>query len=421
MTLERWLRYIESVHFRSIDLALDRVSTVMLRVLPNGPGFCSISVAGTNGKGSAVEVLTSILRQTGVRVGTYTSPHLVNYTERIRIDGHEVDEKELCAAFARIEEERRETPLTYFEFGTLAALVIFEERGIDVAVLEVGMGGRLDAVNAVDAGAALITSISIDHEHWLGKDRHSIAIEKAAIFRPNKPAVCADPDPPAAIREHANSIGADFYQLGRDYDMIESGSGWQWSGPKGRFGSLRLPMEGKFQANNVAGALMVLTCIDQIVQINQEQICKGLSSLRLRGRFEIMEGPPQIVLDVAHNMAAIRVLYENLKKHVCPGRTFAVCGMLKDKPARAIGELLNPLIDEWHVGTIHDPRGRSAEELAVEISATSSSPVSSHDSVLSAFRAARCAANSTDRVLVFGSFHTVGDIIRALEGDGVLY
>ena len=414
--LEKWLGHIETVHFRSIDMRLDRISRVLQRVLPDGPGFRSISVAGTNGKGTAVEALSSILLECGKRVGTYTSPHLIRYTERVRVDGIEVSEAELCSVFARIENLRGSTPLTYFEFGTLAALLVFEERGVEIAVLEVGMGGRLDAVNLVDAEAALITSISLDHEHWLGSDRESIAFEKAGIFRSGRPAICADPDPPRAVAACATQIGANLYQLGKDFEIHMNPAGWEWTGPEGRI-DLPEQVVRECHANNLAGVLMTLKCLGHLVPVDGDRIRRGLSSVRMRGRCEVIPGSPLIVLDVAHNMAAFRVLNDELKSQRISGRTFAVCGMLKDKPAREMAELLDGVIDEWHVGTIRDPRGHTSRELADEISSSIGKLVSTHDSVLSAFRAVQRAAGTPDRIVVFGSFHTVGDIIRGLEGD----
>jgi dihydrofolate synthase/folylpolyglutamate synthase len=268
----------------------------------------------------------------------------------------------------------------------------------------------------VDACAALITSISLDHQSWLGEDRESIAAEKAGIFRPGAPAICADPDPPAAIGAHARRVGADLKQLGRDFEMRRNDGGWEWEASGIRF-SLPGMHERGLQPDNIAGALMALVCLGGAINIDQEQILRGLSALSLRGRFEILPGRPQIILDVAHNPAAIRALRRGLRSHACSGRTLAVCGMLKDKAAKTMAAMLDPIVDEWRVGTIHDPRGRSAEDLGAEISASSGKPLFRHESVLSAFEAARRAADPADRILVFGSFHTVGDIIRVLEGE----
>jgi dihydrofolate synthase/folylpolyglutamate synthase len=419
MTLDQWLRHIELVHFRSMDLQLDRVSAVLKRLLPDGPGFDAINVAGTNGKGSAVEIITAVLCEIDMCVGTYTSPHLVNYAERIRVDGKEAGESAVCSAFEAIERARGDTPLTYFEFGTLAALFIFQRRGVSLAVLEVGMGGRLDAVNAVNADVALVTSVALDHEHWLGVDRECIAVEKAGIFRPGRPAICADPEPPRAISKCARKVGAELYQLGTDFRMEKDEGGWRWVGPEHSISGLLAPaLIGSFQSNNIAGAIMALMSVKPPLRITAEQLRSALASVRMRGRFELIEGSPEIVLDVAHNMAAISGLRNNLADRPCPGRTLAVCGMLKDKPVRAMSHLLGPVVDEWHIGSIHDARGCSAKEMAREMEAGASIPVSTHDSVVSAFKAAQRAANPDDRIVVFGSFYTVGDIIRVLENNG---
>lgn len=417
MTLERWLSHIQAVHYRSIDLQLDRVRRVLDRLLPNGPAFRSISVAGTNGKGTAVEALGRMLMAADNRVGCYTSPHLVRYNERVRIDAEETSDAELCSAFTEIERLRQDVPLTYFEFGTLAALLVFERSGVDIAVLEVGMGGRLDAVNAVDASAALITSISIDHEAWLGADRESIAIEKAGIFRRGRPAVCADPEPPAAVSRCAESAGAILYQLGRDFEIHEQGENWVWSGPRGNIDLAGLSLR-EHQARSVAGALMVLQSLDQLVPVDARQTLAGLRAMHIRGRCEVVPGNPRIILDVAHNLAALEVLRDQLVAEPIHGRTLAVCGMLQDKPVEAMADLLDPVVDQWFTGTIDDARGCSSKELGRAISGSSPKPLACHDSVLAAFRAAQRAAHAEDRIVVFGSFHTVGDILRALEGDG---
>ena len=421
-TFTQWLRHIESVHFRSIDLTLERVREVLQRLLPQGPSYSVIAVAGTNGKGSAVEMLTAIYAQTDLLVGTYTSPHLVSYTERVQVNRQAVAESEFCAAFEKIERARTDIPLTYFEFGTLAALLIFERRGVRIAFLEVGMGGRLDAVNAVDPSASLITSVAIDHEPWLGSDRETIAAEKAGIMRPLRPFICAEPNPPAVIARQAAEIGATLYQLEQHFSYISHGNLWSWIGPGVEFERLPIPqMIGPYQLQNAAGALMVVTALRQSAKVSHSQISHGLSSARLHGRFEVIQEKPMIVLDVAHNLAAVEQLRVNLEAYSVAGRTLAVCGMLKDKPAAEIAVLLNPLIDVWYLGSVMDPRGCSAEELAMSIRTKATKPVLTHDSVLSAYHAACKQVTPLDRILVFGSFHTVGDIMRFLKPDSVVH
>ena len=419
-SLAQWLTYIESVHFRSIDLALDRFEAVLQELIPQGLHFNAISVAGTNGKGSAVEMLTAILCQTGFCVGTYTSPHLVTYAERIKVNQQVVSEFELCSAFETIEQMRCDVPLTYFEFGTLAALLIFQRRGVQIALLEVGMGGRLDAVNAVDSCAALITSVAIDHQHWLGRDREAIAAEKAGILRAGCPAICADPDTPAAIIKHAEQIGAKLYRIGEHFSYTSYGGTWDWIGPEDRFSRLPRPrMIGEFQLQNASGVVMVAMATKSLLLITEQQLRAGLSSAGLRGRFEVIEGDPLIILDVAHNVAAIAQLRRNLSTRPVKGRTLAVCGMLKDKPVAQMVTQLNDVVDAWYVGTIADSRGCSAEQLAAVIKAKTKNRVYTHASVQTAFGAAHEQSAPNDRILVFGSFHTVGDIIRALEMNSV--
>ncbi|MDJ0956302.1 MAG: Mur ligase family protein, partial [Arenicellales bacterium] len=267
-SLGQWLAYIESVHFRSIDLTLDRLEAVLHKILPDGLEYKVISVAGTNGKGSAVEMLTAIFSQAGFHVGTYTSPHLVSYAERIQVDRQMVSEAELCWAFETIEDARSDIPLTYFEFGTLAALLLFKQKGVQIAVLEVGMGGRLDAVNAVDSCATLITSVAIDHQLWLGADRESIAAEKAGIIRGGCPAVCSDPDTPDAVVEFATKAGASLYRIGEHFSYMDHGFSWDWIGPEDSYYGLpNLPLAGAFQLQNAAGVVMVVMALKKLIQV----------------------------------------------------------------------------------------------------------------------------------------------------------
>lgn len=421
-TLAQWLAHIESVHFRSVDLTLDRVNAVLQRVLPDGPGYMVITVAGTNGKGSAVEMLTAIYSQTDLCVGTYTSPHLVSYTERIQVNRQAVAASELCNAFSKIEQLRLGVPLTYFEFGTLAALLIFQDRGAQIALLEVGLGGRLDAVNAVDPSVSLITSVAIDHQSWLGSDRESIAAEKVGILRASRPVVCSEPDPPAVVARQAYKVGARLYQIDEHFRYVPHGDLWDWIGPDGEFKDLpRPPMIGNFQLQNAAGVVMVVMVLKHALPIDTERLRRGLSCARLRGRFEVVKEKPMVVLDVAHNVAAVSQLKSNLEAFPVAGRTLAVCGMLKDKSVTEIAAQLETTVDAWYLGTIHDPRGYSADELAALIKPQTTGQVLTHDSVLFAYNAARRSAAPSDRVVVFGSFHTVGDIISVLNPDSVVH
>lgn len=420
--LSQWLAHIESVHFRSVDLGLDRVSAVLQKLLPQGPSFIVITVAGTNGKGSAVEMLSAIYSQTNLCVGTYTSPHLVSYTERVQVNRQEVAQSELCAAFEEIERSRVDIPLTYFEFGTLAALLIFQNRGVQLALLEVGMGGRLDAVNAVDPSVALISSVAIDHQSWLGSDREAIAVEKAGIMRKSRPVICAEPEPPLTIAQQAERIGAKLYQLGEHFSYTSHGDRWHWIGPGVEMKNLPMPqMIGGFQLQNASGVLMVVTALSHAVSLSEGQIHRGLSSARLRGRFEIVQSEPMIVLDVAHNLAAAVELSLNLDAFSVDGQTLAVCGMLQDKPVAEIAAQLETTVDAWYLGSIQDARGCTADELAQAIKTRTTKPIFTHDSVVAAYHAACKRAAFSDRIVVFGSFHTVGDIIAALKTDNVVH
>ncbi len=420
-TLEDWLTHIQSVHWRTIDMSLERVRRVLDNLHIQPLEFVLVSVAGTNGKGSSVGMLEAILAEDGYRTGAYTSPHLVHYGERIRVQGTPAAEAELCRAFEMIEAARDDVPLTYFEFGTLAALLIFHNHNVDVALLEVGMGGRLDAVNAVDADVSLITSIAIDHVNWLGPDRARIAVEKAGVMRAGRPAVVADAEPPPALIEYAQRLKAHLYLLRREFDYQVRGDVWDWSGPgHRRHRALPKPgLMGQWQFRNAAGALMVLECLATQLSVSSEAIRRGLRSVNVPGRFQVLPGGPEIILDVAHNVAAVSALRDQLRTLGARRRTLAVCAMLRDKPVREVAKLLSDDIDQWWVAPIDDPRGAGGEELYREVfhglGPGAGDKVASCVSVTEAFERARAAAHGDDRILVFGSFHTVGDIIAHLN------
>ncbi|MDH3281026.1 MAG: bifunctional tetrahydrofolate synthase/dihydrofolate synthase [Gammaproteobacteria bacterium] len=419
--LSDWLGYIETVHRRSIDMGLDRVRMVLERLVAPWPRFAVISVGGTNGKGSTTAMLDAILRESNYSVGRYTSPHLVHYRERICINGDPVSETELCAAFAEIERMRGDIPLTYFEFSTLAALLLFRERGIDIAVLEVGMGGRLDAVNVMDADVALITNVAIDHVKWLGASRERIAVEKAGIMRPARPVVCVDPLPPHSVLRLAAEVNALLFLLNRDFGFANHGDSWDWWGPGRRLELLPQPnIVGDIQVQNAAGVIMAIDQLQPRCPIPEGAIARGLRSVVIHGRFQVLAGVPEVVLDVAHNAAAAQVLAENLDAHRCVGRTLAVFGVMRDKDIEAIVAKLAARVDRWFVGSIDDQRGANAGEVGRRVCEVLKTlhvaeQVSEHGSVRRAFDAARAAASDQDRILVFGSFHTVGDILGTLK------
>lgn len=380
------------------------------------PPFAIITVAGTNGKGSTVGYCDAALRAGGYRVGSYTSPHLTRYNERICIDGVPVDDDALCAAFARVEGYRGELPLTYFEYGTVVALELLRNHGVVVAVLEVGMGGRLDAVNAVDADVAVVTSIGIDHAAWLGDNRESIGREKAGIFRAERPAICSDPAPPASIETAATAIGARLLQLGRDFRLEREPSGWTLRyGDRLRAGLPYPVLRGDHQLHNAAGALMALEALADRFPLSQAAIRQGLLRAQVAGRFQVFPGQPLVVLDVAHNPAAADALAQTLAQQPVAGHTLAVFGMLLDKDIIGVARALDRRIDRWYLTSLPGPRAAPTAQLEEALTrAGVRAPRESHPHPQAAFAAARRAAAPADRIVVFGSFYTVGGILAAV-------
>jgi dihydrofolate synthase/folylpolyglutamate synthase len=352
-------------------------------------------------------MLESILRAAGYRTGLYSSPHLVRYNERVRIAGAESEDRLLCDGFAAVEAARRDTPLTYFEFGTLAAFWIFQQAKLDAVVLEVGLGGRLDAVNAVDADCAVLTSVGIDHVDYLGADRESIGREKAGIFRPGRPAVIADPDPPVSVVEN-NSIRLLF---GKDFGYQAGGGQWSYWGPTGKRAGLAHPaLRGAIQLRNASAALCALDALG--LPIAMQEIRRGLAEVALPGRFQVLPGRPQVILDVAHNPQAARTLAENLAASGFAPATWAVCGMLRDKDIAGVLRELSPRITHWHLATLSGARAARAEELEAHLEKKS---VRKFDSPSAALAAALERADENDKIVVFGSFLTVGEAIAWLR------
>ncbi|HRX71206.1 MAG: bifunctional tetrahydrofolate synthase/dihydrofolate synthase [Gammaproteobacteria bacterium] len=410
-TLNDWLNWQATLHPRAIDLGLERVRAVLDRLQPEPPSFVTITVGGTNGKGSCVAFLDAILRAAGYRVGAYTSPHLLRYTERIRVNAVEIDDQSLCEAFARIDTTRGDVSLTYYEFGTLAALDLFRQASVDVAVLEIGLGGRLDAVNVLDADAALVTSIDLDHTDWLGADRDSIGYEKAGIFRPDRPAICADADPPLRLIEHARCIGAQLLQVGYDYGFTLAGPTWRWQSNELQLDDLPLPaLIGEPQMGNAAAALMTLASLRQKLPVPPTAIHFGLTNADLPGRFQIIPGPVEWILDVAHNPRAAAVLAQNLRVRPRPGRTLAIMGLLADKDARGIIAALTQSIDAWYAVTLEGARGRTSAELMTLLHKAGAS-VTPAANIQNACQAALATARTGDRIVVLGSFHIVGPVL----------
>jgi dihydrofolate synthase/folylpolyglutamate synthase len=419
-TLDEWLAWQETLHPLAIDLGLERIRPVLLRLALQQPPCAVITVGGTNGKGSSVAMLDAILRAAGYRVGAYTSPHLLRYNERICIDGVAVDDATLCAAFERVDQARQDASLTYFEFGTLAAFSIFAAMQataapLDVVILEVGMGGRLDAVNLWDADVALVTAIGIDHTAWLGDTREEIAFEKAGIFRAGRPAVCGDPDPPHTLLQHADKIGAPLYRFGRDFGYNVDGMAWSWWSVTQRRHALPHPaLRGPFQLQNAAGVLMVLELLGQALPlpVNQGDIRQGLSAVQLAGRFQVLPGMPLRILDVAHNPHGAQVLAQSLRTQPCAGQTHAVMSMLADKDIDGVISVMRDVIDVWHVAGLDVPRGVSGAQLAGRLQAAGITSVHVHASVTAAYQQAGSHAQPIDRVVVFGSFYTVAEVLN---------
>jgi dihydrofolate synthase/folylpolyglutamate synthase len=415
--LNEWLEWQEELHFTAIELGLDRCSAVAENMGLLNPDFTVVSVAGTNGKGSSVSMMDSIIRNSGYKTGSYTSPHLIRYNERIKLDGVEVTDDMLCESFSRVDRARGDISLTYFEFGTLAALEIFHHADIDVALLEVGLGGRLDAVNCIDADVALITSIDLDHMQWLGFDRESIAREKAGIFRGNKPAVCSDPHPPATVLEYAEEIGATLYIPGRDFNYQLSDDNWSWQWDSVVYEGLPHPSQyNSCQVQNAAGVLMVLNTLKSRLPVDNRAIEKGLENFSLAGRFQMLSEGTQTILDVAHNNQSAKTLVHNLKQFPSSGKTHIIIGMLKDKDRNSVlGELIE-IADYWHTVTISNPRGSDSETIKNELLELGANvPISENDTVADAFHKIEAETGIHDRIVVTGSFLIVGDAMKHLE------
>ncbi|HEU0187176.1 MAG TPA: bifunctional tetrahydrofolate synthase/dihydrofolate synthase [Gallionellaceae bacterium] len=429
-TLAEWLSHLESLHPKTIALGLERVAEVKQR-LQLDPRCPVIIVGGTNGKGSVCAMLESILHAAGYRTGLYTSPHLLDYNERVRIAKQPVSDAELCASFEQIELARRglpppcrgkeslpsshAIPLTYFEFGTLAAMQSFIAHKVDVAILEVGLGGRLDAVNVFDCDCAVVTSIDLDHIDYLGDTREKIAFEKAGIFRAGKVAVFGDPDMPQSIQEQAQQVGAPLWRLGHQFGARAHEQQWDYHGPGGIRSSLPYPaLRGAFQLNNASTVLAVLDALKESLPVSMAAVRRGLLEVQLAARFQVLPGRPLLILDVAHNPHAAQSLARNLAGMPPAPRTIAVCAMLKDKDMAGVVRALAPHIDEWLLAGIAAPRGASADELRqVLVQEQVSAPVHVFASANDAVHHACNAAGENDRIVAFGSFYTVAEVMRA--------
>ena len=415
-TLQEWLAWQEQLHPNPIDLGLERAQRVLAELGLAKPPYRMLTVGGTNGKGSSVAFAEAMLRAGGYRVGAYTSPHILRYNERIRVEGADVSDAELCESFARIDQARGVMSLTYFEFGTLAAFDILARRGVEAAVLEVGLGGRLDAVNAVDPDAALVASVGLDHQDWLGPDRESIGYEKAGIYRRSRPAICGDREPPASLLQHAGSLGARLQLIDRDFDWRPEGERWTWRGRAATLHDLPAPaLPGRIQYDNASAVIAALKSLDAVLPLTDQAIREGLMSAAVPARFQRVPGEVECVFDVAHNPDAARVLAANLAAMPASGRTYGVMGMFRDKAAEEVAQALAPRLDRWYLGGLDGARGQNAKDLGKRVrTAVRAAAVGEYASVPEAYAAARRDAKSGDRVVVFGSFQTVASVLKDL-------
>ncbi|MGL5334900.1 MAG: bifunctional tetrahydrofolate synthase/dihydrofolate synthase [Enterovibrio sp.] len=407
-SLDLWLDHINSIHSSAIDLGLSRVAAVAQRAKLTAPAPKVITVAGTNGKGSTCAIIEAVLQKSGYKTGVYSSPHLIKYNERVRIDGKIIDDAALCQAFAAIEELRGDTSLSFFEFGTLAALWLFKAQQVDVAILEVGLGGRLDATNVVDPDVAVITTLALDHVDWLGSDIAQIGLEKAGIFRSQKPAVCGEASPPASVAGFADEIGAKLYQVGYQFDYEVQGDSWRWR--SGAFELTDLPIPALPLAN-AATALMAIGLSG--LEVTDEDIVFALKNARLPGRMQQISKKPIIILDVAHNPHSAHYLALQMKelKARSGAKLSAVVGMLKDKDLAGTLNELRDVIDSWYLCSLSGERAAKWPQLAQHLTYLEQAKVKGFDSPTQAFWAAKEELSlETDAIVVFGSFHTVGEI-----------
>ena len=417
-SLADWLAYLEKLHPKTIALGLDRVRSVQthLDVAIACPVF---TVGGTNGKGSTCALLESILRCAGYSTGLYTSPHLLRYNERVRIDGVDATDEALVEAFVAVEDARLAAggvPLTYFEFGTLAALRLFAAAKPDAVILEVGLGGRLDAVNVVDADVAILTSIDIDHVDYLGPTREDIGREKAGIFRAGKPALCAEPRPPQSVLDAARNVGAMLLLRDRDYSYVNEGAQWRFRGPRGeRFGLPFPALRGAYQLSNAATALAALDLERETLPVSGQAVREGLLTVSLPGRFQVLPGRPTTVLDVAHNPQAARALADALGAMGFHPQTIAVCAMLADKDAASVVAAVRHRVDRWFVAGLPGPRGDDGGRVGAALvgAGVAANTIRRFDGVSEAYAAARVEAGEADRIVVFGSFLTVSSALAA--------
>jgi dihydrofolate synthase/folylpolyglutamate synthase len=416
-SLQEWLSYQQALHPRQIELGLERVSAIARRLGVSTPPHTLVTVAGSNGKGSCVAMLESILIHADYRVGSYTSPHILRYNERVRMQAQGVSDRRLCEAFEQVEAARGQTPLTYFEYGTLAAMRIFQDADLDVAILEVGLGGRLDAVNLQDPDLAVITGIALEHTDWLGDNRESIGLEKAGIMRPHTPVVCGDPDPPEGLRRHARDLGAPWYALGQAYRYMREGPLWRWQGPSRSWEGLPAPgLGGAIQYRNAATVLMALDRLQTRLPVGRDAIGRGLRGARLTGRFQTLAGRPETIVDIAHNPDAAQVLAQDLRQHPCAGDSLGVFSVLSDKDVEGMVQATAGVIGRWYLGELSSERALPLEALVAAVGRhVDARRIRVFDGLTAAYLAARDAAGGLDRIVGFGSAYCVSEILALHE------
>ena len=434
--LAGWLSYIERLHTKPIAMGLDRVKQIIDRIQLT-PNYPIITVAGTNGKGSTCAMLEKIYSEAGYRVGCYTSPHLLHYNERVRVNGNEVSDKELCAAFSAIEAARLDTDdvpiaLTYFEIGTLAAVWHFMQADIDVAILEIGLGGRLDAVNAFEPNCAIVTSVDLDHQDFLGDTREKIGFEKAGVYRQSVPAICGEANPPDSLIAHAKQIQANFKCIHQDFSYqsnleTANADAWQYLSEGKLVYTLPLPaLAGNFQLNNAASAIAAVESLQYCLPVTIGSIANALRQVALAGRFQTVSMSPWVILDVAHNPHAANALSGNLKaiQSQKPGKTFAVFAMLADKDIEGVVSAVKDDIDAWYIANIDHARGALAADLLAVIKKVAPSALVKVFSVAEAAYSQACHDieaciddGENDKIVVFGSFFTVSSVMQLLSDD----
>jgi len=412
-TLQDWLNWQETLHPEEIELGLERVQRVWEQLCPMPDLPRIITIAGTNGKGSCAMMLESIYHHAGYRTGSYTSPHLLKYNERIRLQCQPVDDQQLCQAFEAVDQARAEISLTYFEFGTLAALFCFMQAGLDIIILEIGLGGRLDAVNIINADVALLTSVALDHQDWLGDDREDIGYEKAGIFRAGKPAICAEINPPQSVLDYADAIGALCLRQEKDFGYQIQEHAWLWHGQQQTRTALPMPaLRGDVQLQNASAVLAVIEALDADLPVQQAAVRQGLLDLDLPGRFQVIAGDIPLILDVAHNPAAVDELVKSLNAYRCQGQVHLVLGMLKDKDASGVIERLSPLVTSCHLVPVTAARGLDVMELASIAESHGMQHCQACSSISQGIQEALANASPGDCVLITGSFYTVAAALQ---------